>query len=251
VNDVVGPQGVGKVVGSGLRTPWAVVALPGVLLLSSPGPTSRSSTGPTWRCWAGAACWSPGGPGRARPPVDGGLLLLAAARLDWIREHAREVAVGLACTLLVDVDHIPLYAGMSEIARGGRPFRHSLTTVAVLLVVAAVLPRASRRWLLLAAVGLCVHFVRDVATGPGLPLWWPLSDLDVRAPEEWYETALRVVAVVGTARLSVATWADARRPAACSRLPGVVMPPVRAPDSASRRRRRTVVRTLSAGPPAA
>jgi inner membrane protein len=82
------------------------------------------------------------------------------------------------------------------------------------VVVAAVLPRAARRWPLLAAVGLCVHFVRDVATGPGLPLWWPLSDLDVRAPEEWYATALLVVAVVGTARLSVATWADARRPAA-------------------------------------
>jgi inner membrane protein len=118
-------------------------------------------------------------------------------------------AAALAASMLIDVDHLPLYAGVPGVAdSGGRPYSHSVTTVVVLLVLWLI---TGRRWAGLAgaAVGVCLHFVRDVATGPGLQLWWPVSRVDIRLPARWYLAAVIVLAGVATVRAVLAR----RRPA--------------------------------------
>lgn len=106
----------------------------------------------------------------------------------------------LVMSMAIDVDHVPLYAGVPGVADiGNRPYSHSLATVVVLLVLWLV---TGRRWVMLAgaAVGVGLHFVRDVATGPGLQLWWPVSDVDVRLPYRWYLAAVVVLGLVAAAR---------------------------------------------------
>lgn len=117
-----------------------------------------------------------------------GLGLLAAERLG-LRLRLRVVLVVLAGAVLIDVDHVPLYAGVPGVAAaGGRPFTHSLLTVAVLLGASAAL-RVRRPLLLAVAAGVLLHFLRDVATAPGLALLWPASVV-VRAPYPAYVVAL-------------------------------------------------------------
>ena len=81
----------------------------------------------------------------------------------------------LGASVLIDADHVPLYAGLPVAGAGGRPFTHGLWLVLVLLLAAALAPRA-RRWLVPVAVGLLLHQLRDSATGPGLPWLWPVGD---------------------------------------------------------------------------
>lgn len=116
----------------------------------------------------------------------------------------------LACSVLIDLDHIPLYAGVPFVGENGsRPYSHSLTTALVLLIGWLL---TGRRWsvLLGAAVGVCLHFVRDVASGPGVMLTWPLSTDEVRIPHRWYLALVLVVALVATVRAVLA--ARRRRP---------------------------------------
>ena len=80
--------------------------------------------------------------------------------------------------MLIDIDHVPLYItipGLPDIAvDDGRPFTHSLSTVAALGALAAAW-RFRRASLAAAASGVGLHFVRDIATGQGLPVWWPFE----------------------------------------------------------------------------
>lgn len=87
------------------------------------------------------------------------------------------VVVALAASVLIDVDHVPQAYGVQTLAlqEGGRPVTHSLLTVA-LLSAGALVARRGPRWVLAgAAVGVLMHFVRDLGTGGGVPLAWPLS----------------------------------------------------------------------------
>jgi inner membrane protein len=80
----------------------------------------------------------------------------------------------LVGSVAIDLDHIPLYVVGDVVAgAGGRPVTHSLVSVAALLALAAAFPR-TRVALAGLALGVLLHFSRDVATGPGLPLLWPL-----------------------------------------------------------------------------
>jgi inner membrane protein len=82
----------------------------------------------------------------------------------------------------IDLDHIPLYLWGGPVATGGgRPVTHSATTVAALLVIALVVPKVRTAASGLAA-GVLLHFVRDIATGPGVPLLWPLHPDPARSP---------------------------------------------------------------------
>jgi inner membrane protein len=106
----------------------------------------------------------------------------------------------LVGSVVIDLDHIPLYAWhLGAVTPNGRPVTHSLVTIVVLLALAGLL----RRWrtpLLGLALGVALHFVRDVATGPGLPLAWPLSSANVETPYLVYVAVLTLVA-------GAATWA--------------------------------------------
>lgn len=100
----------------------------------------------------------------------------------------------------IDLDHIPLVFGSQAFSHGtGRPYTHSLLTIAIALAVAASRPRA-RPLALAFVLGLCTHFSRDLATGGGVALLWPLDDAKVVLPYAAWLAALSALAVVACLR---------------------------------------------------
>jgi inner membrane protein len=96
---------------------------------------------------------------------------------------------------LIDLDHVPFYLWGALLADpNGRPVTHSLATVVVLLALSAV--RRLRVPALGLALGVLLHLARDLATGPGVPLLWPLVDRSVLLPYAGYAVALTVIAVI-------------------------------------------------------
>jgi inner membrane protein len=101
----------------------------------------------------------------------------------------------LASAVAIDVDHLPIYLGASWFAvNGGRPPSHSLALVLPLLAGAA--RPALRKPLLGLAAGVSTHLVRDMATGPGVPLLWPLLQENLLIPYLVY-AGLMVISMVG------------------------------------------------------
>lgn len=127
------------------------------------------------------------------------LVLFAVAGGRWLTARPLLTVTALAMSMLIDVDHLPLYAGVPHVADGGRPYSHSLTTVLVLALLWLVTGRR-RAVLAGAAVGVCLHFVRDLATGPGIELWWPLDGSEVLLPYRWYLGLVIVLGVIATGR---------------------------------------------------
>ncbi|MGY5891587.1 metal-dependent hydrolase [Blastococcus deserti] len=115
----------------------------------------------------------------------------------------------LVGAVAIDVDHLPLYLSSADVAApGGRPFSHSPATLAVLAVTAAGTRGRLRTAALGLAGGVVLHLLRDLATGPGVPLLWPLTDAGVRVPYAAYLAVLAAVAGVAAAR----RYGAARRP---------------------------------------
>jgi inner membrane protein len=107
----------------------------------------------------------------------------------------------LVGSVALDADHVPLYLWGEPVAhQGSRPVTHAAVTVVVLLLVAA-LPRARLRTAAVGlAAGVALHLLRDVATGPGVPLLWPLDPVDVRLPYAAYLAVVVVAAGVAVLR---------------------------------------------------
>lgn len=114
----------------------------------------------------------------------------------------------LACSVLIDVDHLPAELGFDGLTNGTpRPYTHALWVV-IVLVLAWVTVRffmvrcgQSRRLtveLVLsgAAWGIAAHFVRDIATAP-MSFWWPVTNVAVEVPYWWYVVALAVIIAIG------------------------------------------------------
>jgi inner membrane protein len=104
----------------------------------------------------------------------------------------------LAGSVAIDIDHVPLYVGLPQVGVGedGRPFTHSLVTTATLFA-GSRFARGHRRTVLTGlAAGTLLHFVRDIGTGPGLPLLWPFSRRVFRVPWAAYLAPVAVAAVV-------------------------------------------------------
>lgn len=120
------------------------------------------------------------------------LCLLAVAPRRALREP-RLLAVALFASVVIDLDHLPLYLHLTDGVSGGRPVTHSLTTI-VGLSVLALLWRRRRRVLAAVAAGVALHFVRDIATGPGLSLLAPFHSSPVRLPYVTYAVLLVVLA---------------------------------------------------------
>jgi inner membrane protein len=127
-----------------------------------------------------------------------GLLALAAG----VRS-GRVLAWALAGAVLIDLDHVPLYLGAEVTTDGGRPISHSVTTV-LLLLAAAGAWRAQRTRLAALALGVVLHVVRDLATGPGVPLLWPLLPGSVQVPYAAYLGLL----VAALAAVAARAWRD-------------------------------------------
>ena len=114
----------------------------------------------------------------------------------------------LACSVLIDLDHLPAEFGSQVLTNGTpRPYTHALWTVIVLALAWAVArffvirsgrPRPATVELVLAgaATGVAAHFVRDIATAP-MSFWWPLTDMAVQVPYWWYVLALAVIISIG------------------------------------------------------
>jgi len=125
-------------------------------------------------------------------------LLLAALLPSRAR---RLVPWALAGAVLIDLDHVPLYL-WDALAAGapGRPVTHSLCTVLVLAAVGLRAPRRLRTAFSGLALGVALHLVRDLATGPGAPLWWPAGPASVTVPHPAYLTLMALAAVLAVGR---------------------------------------------------
>lgn len=92
------------------------------------------------------------------------------------RVRERFLAWALAASVAIDADHIPDRLGVHWLTAGTpRPYTHSLLTIAVVLLGAALV-RRGRDPLLAIALGLALHFFRDLGeVGSGVSLFWPVS----------------------------------------------------------------------------
>lgn len=117
----------------------------------------------------------------------------------------------LACSVLIDLDHLPAEFGSQVLTNGTpRPYTHALWTVIVLaitwagarfFVIRSGRPQPATVELILAgaAPGVAAHFVRDIATAP-MSFWWPITDMAVQVPYQWYVLALAVIIAIGPIR---------------------------------------------------
>lgn len=105
------------------------------------------------------------------------LLLLAP----FHRRLPRRFLVGsLVGSVAIDIDHLPMYAGVPLLTRrSARPVTHSLMTPAAAALWAARGHGASRPLAWGVTAGLVGHLLRDLTTG-GVPLLWPWSSRTVR-----------------------------------------------------------------------
>ncbi len=144
-----------------------------------------------------------------------GIVLIALLR------PPRRMAVAiLVCSVVIDVDHLPLELGSDILTAGTpRPYTHSLLTLLVVLAAAGV---GRSQVLLGAAIGIAGHLLRDLGTGDGLALLWPLSDAGASVPFALYLGVLTGLAAVAalrsapggappTARRTRLRWPTARR----------------------------------------
>lgn len=100
------------------------------------------------------------------------LLLLALCR----RPSQRFVVAALASSILIDIDHIPMQFGWDLLTRGvPRPYSHSLLPVLVAGCCGLALKDDWARIAKGISFGIVAHLTRDLATGGGVALLWPLT----------------------------------------------------------------------------
>jgi inner membrane protein len=119
------------------------------------------------------------------------------------RPLPRALIIGAFAGILIDLDHIPdLFADEGITDQTPRPVSHSLLTVlAIGGIAAAVRARVPRYgdFAVGVAIGVPMHLVRDVFTGPGVALFWPL-DTVVEGPFLVYLVGLMLVALYAALR---------------------------------------------------
>ena len=145
-----------------------------------------------WGSWLAGDSFFPGG------PLDEAAHLLTTVLVLWAlgRGACRRFLVPAAiASVAIDLDHVPGRLGMHFLSSGTpRPYTHSLLTIAVVLVAAPMF-RRRRDVFLGIALGLAIHFFRDLSEpGSGVALLWPWSDHSFSLPHGSYVGVL--VAVV-------------------------------------------------------
>jgi inner membrane protein len=137
------------------------------------------------------------------------LLMLALAVVARFRPALAFAAAALVASVAIDLDHLPQYLGWDVLSGDGpRPYPHCLLTVALIVALASFAPARLQPILLGAAFGVAAHLFRDLATGPGVALFWPLSDAVVELPYAAFAAGL-ALAVALTAAPFLLARADA------------------------------------------
>ena len=136
-------------------------------------------------------------------PLDEIAHLLTTLLVLWaLGSQARErfLVPALIASVAIDLDHIPAQLGADWLTAGTpRPYTHSLLTIAVVLAIAVVW-RRRRDPLLGVAIGLAIHFWRDMAEGgSGVPLLWPFSYHSFQYPHGVYVAVIAVLALINAA----------------------------------------------------
>jgi inner membrane protein len=114
----------------------------------------------------------------------------------------RHLLAVLLASCLIDVDHIPQHLGYHFLTDGTpRPYTHSLTTVAGVLLLALAW-RHRRGTLLAVALGLCSHFWRDLAepAHASVSIFWPLTDRGYHLNSVFYLSSIAVFATCALIR---------------------------------------------------
>jgi membrane-bound metal-dependent hydrolase YbcI (DUF457 family) len=113
-------------------------------------------------------------------------LLLLLALLTLVRSRRPSlsfIAAAAVASVALDLDHLPGLLGWHGLTAGvPRPYTHSLATPIALVVVGELARGRLRPIAFGAAFGVCAHLFRDLCTGPGLALFWPVSTGAVRLP---------------------------------------------------------------------
>jgi inner membrane protein len=117
----------------------------------------------------------------------------------WIWD--RFALPALVASVAIDLDHVPGQLGDEFLTRGtSRPYTHSLLTIAVVLVAAA-LWRSRRDVMLAIALGLAIHFSRDMSEADaGVALLWPFSDHSFTLWHAGYLIVMGLFAAAGAVR---------------------------------------------------
>ena len=123
-------------------------------------------------------------------PLDELAHLLTTLLVLWAlgsRVRERFLVPALIASVAIDLDHIPAQLGADWLTAGTpRPYTHSLLTIVVVVAI-AVLWRRRRDLLLGVAIGLAIHFWRDMGEGgSGVSLLWPVSYHSFQYPHGLY-----------------------------------------------------------------
>jgi inner membrane protein len=142
----------------------------------------------------GGEAFFPGG------PLDELAHLLTALLVLWAlgrRVCERVMVPALIASVAIDLDYLPERLGANILSAGTpRPYTHSLLTV-IVFAVAAALWRSRRRVLLGVVLGLVAHFWRDLSDPYGsVALIWPVSDRSFGLPTWSYAALLAGIVVV-------------------------------------------------------
>ena len=131
-------------------------------------------------------------------------LLFVLALLTLVRSRQPSLsflAAAVVGSVALDLDHVPELLGWHGLTAGvPRPYTHSLVAPLALIVVGALVGGRIRP----IAFGVGAHLVRDLCTGPGVAVLWPLSSAAVRLPYLIFVASLvlTAAAIVVAARRS-------------------------------------------------
>jgi hypothetical protein len=121
------------------------------------------------------------------------------------RRERRFLAAALVSTVLIDADHIPdtIFGWEGLTAGTPRPYTHSFSTIAAVLVISRLTSPSRRPLVDGLAFGLATHFLRDISDGSaGIPLLWPIKKSGVRLSAS-LQTPMIVAALYWRAKISL------------------------------------------------
>jgi inner membrane protein len=143
-------------------------------------------------------------------PLDEIAHLLTTLLVFWAlgpRACKRFLVPAMVASVAIDLDHVPGELGITWLTAGTpRPYTHSLLTIVVVLAIAWGW-RRHRDLLLGVAIGLALHFSRDLAEGgSGVSLLWPCSYHSFQYPHGVYLGAMAVFVLIGGMRCTSHKW---------------------------------------------